>query len=166
MTNSVAIDFETANAKRCSICSLGLVIVENRIITDRIYSLVKPIPNYYSFWATDIHGISYVDTIKAPNFFDIWPDILKKTKSLPFVAHNSPFDSACLKAIYEASEVIYPDFDFYCTLRAARQKLPNLENHKLSTVAQYFGYNLESHHHALADAKACAIIAIIATHIL
>ena len=67
MTDFVAIDFETANAK-CSICSLGLVIVENGIITDRIYSLIKPTPNYYSFWATDIHGISYVDTIKAPAF--------------------------------------------------------------------------------------------------
>ena len=163
MTDFVAIDFETANASRCSICSLGLVVVENGIITDRIYSLVRPTPNYYSYWTTNIHGISYDDTINAPNFFDIWSGILEKTKGLPFVAHNSPFDSSCLRAIYETSRLEYPNFDFYCTLRAARQKLPNLENHKLDTVAEYFGYNLENHHHALADAEACAIIA---THLL
>lgn len=163
MTDFVAIDFETANAKRSSICSLGLVVVENGVITDHIYNLIKPTPNYYSFWTTDIHGIGYYDTIKAPLFFDIWSDILSKTKDLPFVAHNSPFDSGCLKAIYELHEIQYPNFDFYCTLRAARQKLPNLENHRLNTVAKYFGYNLENHHHALADAEACAIIA---THLL
>lgn len=84
MTDFVAIDLETANTKRSSICSLGLVIVENGIITDRIYSLVKPTPNYYSFWTTDIHGINYYDTIKSPSFFDIWSEILKKTKDLLF----------------------------------------------------------------------------------
>lgn len=163
MTDFVAIDFETANAKRSSICSLGLVVVENRRITDRIYSLIKPIPNYYSFWPSDIHGLNYYDTIKSPSFFDVWSKILKKTKGLPFVAHNSPFDSGCLKAIYELHEIVYPNFEFHCTLRAARHKLTNLDNHRLNTVAQYFGYNLENHHHALADAETCAIIA---THLL
>lgn len=160
MTDFVAIDFETANAKRSSICSLGLVVVENGIITDRIYSLIKPTPNYYSYWFTQIHGITYYDTIKSPSFFYIWLDILAKTKNLPFVAHNSPFDSGCLKAIYESHEIEYPNFDFHCTLRVARQKLPNLENHQLHTVAEYFGYNLDNHHHALADAEACATIAL------
>lgn len=163
MNNFVAIDFETANTKRSSICSLGLVIVENGIITNKIYSLIKPLPNYYSFWATDIHGISYYDTTKAPSFFDIWSDILTKTKNLPFVAHNSSFDSGCLKAVYESNEIEYPNFDFHCTLRAAKKQLPNLENHQLHTVARYFGFNLENHHHALADAEACAVIA---THLL
>lgn len=163
MTNFVAIDFETANTTSFSICSLGIVVVENGIITDRIYRLVKPTPNYYSYWTTDIHDISYYDTIKSPSFFDIWSEILEKAKSLPFVAHNSPFDSGCLKAIYESNAIEYSDFDFYCTLHAARQKLPNLENHRLNTVAKYLGYNLDNHHHALADAEACAIIA---THLL
>lgn len=163
MTDFVAIDFETANANRSSICSLGIVIVENGIITDRIYSLVKPMPNYYSLWTTDIHGISYCDTIKSPAFFDIWSEILIKTKNLPFVAHNSSFDSGCLRSVYESNEVEYPNFEFYCTLYASRQKLPNLDSHRLNTVAKYFGYNLENHHHALADAEACAVIA---THLL
>ncbi|WP_071144927.1 3'-5' exonuclease [Bacteroides ihuae] len=163
MNNFAAIDFETANAKRSSICSLGLVIVENNMIVDRIYSLIKPTPNYYNYWTTNIHGITYYDTIKAPMFFDVWHDVLAKTKDLPFVAHNSPFDSGCLKAIYESFNIDYPNFEFYCTLRASRQKLPNLENHQLHTVAEYFGYNLDNHHHALADAEACAVIA---THLL
>ncbi|MBW3520047.1 3'-5' exonuclease [Flavobacterium sp. NKUCC04_CG] len=163
MTDFVAIDFETANAKRSSICSLGLVIVENNIITDRLYSLIKPEPNFYTSFTTNVHGLTFQDTIQSPLFFDVWAQLLAKTKNLPFVAHNSSFDSSCLKAIYASFDVDYPNFEFYCTLKTARQKLPQLRNHQLGTVAQYFGYDLKNHHHALADAEACAVIA---THLL
>ena len=36
------------------------------------------------------------------------------------------------------------------------QQLPN---HQLHTVSEYCGYHLANHHHALADAEACAWIA-------
>jgi len=35
-----------------------------------------------------------------------------------------------------------------------------LENHQLHTVSAHCGYNLANHHHALADAEACAKIAL------
>ena len=38
-----------------------------------------------------------------------------------------------------------------------RQSLPN---HQLQTVAVACGYDLQNHHHALADAEACAAIAL------
>jgi DNA polymerase-3 subunit epsilon len=44
-------------------------------------------------------------------------------------------------------------------LTASRRALPDLENHQLHTVAAACGYKLENHHHALADAEACAWIA-------
>lgn len=45
MDNFVAIDFETANSFRSSICSIGLVVVLDKVIVEKFYSLVKPIPN-------------------------------------------------------------------------------------------------------------------------
>lgn len=48
MQNFVAIDFETAIGKRSSVCSVGVVIVRNGEIVDSFYSLIKPVPNYYS----------------------------------------------------------------------------------------------------------------------
>lgn len=45
MDNFAAIDFETANNERTSICSVGVVIVRNGEIADRFYSLVHPVPN-------------------------------------------------------------------------------------------------------------------------
>ena len=35
-----------------------------------------------------------------------------------------------------------------------------LPNHQLQTVAEACGYDLVNHHHALADAEACAVIAM------
>ena len=36
----------------------------------------------------------------------------------------------------------------------------SLPNHQLQTVAAACGYDLQNHHHALADAEACAAIAL------
>ena len=160
MLNFASIDFETANYNRSSICSLGIVIVENGVITDKIYRLVRPRPNFYCSWATDIHGLSYYDTLNEPEFPEVWEDIKPKLKSLPLVAHNSPFDAGCLKAVHDLYEIQYPNYEFYCTYRMAKREFPNLENHQLHTVAAHVGYDLENHHHALADAEACAKIAL------
>lgn len=66
-----------------------------------------------------------------------------------------------LKAVFHAYGMPYPNYAFYCTCRASRTILGNkLPNHQLQTVTQYCGYDLENHHHALADAEACAQIAI------
>ncbi|MEI8087406.1 MAG: hypothetical protein WCG93_14445 [Paludibacter sp.] len=42
-----AIDFETAQGYRWSICQVGLVRVENGLITSEISFLVQPPNNYY-----------------------------------------------------------------------------------------------------------------------
>ena len=55
----------------------------------------------------------------------------------------------------------YPDYEFHCTLQASRRVLKGkLPNFQLHTVSEYFGYDLTNHHHALADAEACAVIAM------
>ena len=47
MKDFAAIDFETANYERSSVCSVGLVIVRGGEIVDKFYSLIKPEPEYY-----------------------------------------------------------------------------------------------------------------------
>lgn len=42
MKNFAAIDFETANQQRTSVCSVGIVIVRDGEIVDSYYSLIKP----------------------------------------------------------------------------------------------------------------------------
>ena len=159
MKDFAAIDFETANRERSSVCSVGVVIVRDGEIVDSFYSLIQPDPNYYNYWCQQVHGLCNADTDSAPVFPKVWAQIEPMIEGLPLVAHNSTFDEGCLKAVFRVYQMDYPDYEFYDTLRAARSKMRSLPNHQLQTVAEAFGYCLENHHHALADAEACAWIA-------
>lgn len=160
MQDFAAIDFETANNERTSVCSVGVVIVKDGEMVDSYYSLIKPEPEYYSYWNTRVHGLTMEDTMTARPFPEVWADIAPMIEGLTLVAHNSPFDESCLKAVFRMYRMDYPGYAFLCTCRASRKKLGALlPNHQLQTVAAYCGYDLSRHHHALADAEACAWIA-------
>lgn len=160
MNSFVALDFETANQHRSSVCSIGLVFVENRQIVDKYYELIKPIPNFYSYWNTKVHGLTESDTARAEEFPEIWDYLRMRIKDLPLVAHNSAFDQSCLKAVLASYNLPIHQNPFYCTFRKSKQVFPTLPNHKLNTVSEYLGFTLDNHHHALADAEACAHIAL------
>lgn len=127
---------------------------------DKFYKLIKPAPNYYASWATACHGLSFADTSSAPDFGDVWCEVAYKIEGLPLVAHNKSFDELCLRQCCSYYEIPYPNYEFHCTLHASRRRFPNLPNHQLHTVSAYVGYVLDNHHHALADAEACAAIAL------
>ncbi|MCR5078023.1 MAG: 3'-5' exonuclease [Prevotella sp.] len=159
MTDFAAIDFETANFNRSSVCSVGVVIVRDGEIVDTFYSLIQPEPNYYTWKCTQVHGLTRRDTDEAPVFSEVWARVEPLIEGLPLVVHNSRFDEGCLRAAFQVYQMDYPAYIFYDTLAAARRVFPNLPNHQLQTVAAECGYILENHHHALADAEACAWIA-------
>ena len=160
MLDFCAIDFETANAERCSVCSVGIVIVKDGEIVDKFYSLIQPEPDYYSYWNTRVHGLSQKDTMDAPVFPKVWEQVEPLIEGLPLVAHNARFDEGCLKAVFKVYQMDYPDYEFHDTLKAARKAFPCAPNHQLHTISALCGYDLTMHHHALADAEACARIAI------
>lgn len=160
MENFAAIDFETANMCRSSVCSVGVVIVRGGEIVDSYYSLINPEPNYYHYRCVEVHGLTSADTDAAPVFPEVWKRVAPMIDGLPLVAHNSPFDQSCLKAVFRVYQMDYPDYQFFDTLCASRRRLPGLANYQLQTVAAACGYDMRNHHHALADAEACAHIAI------
>ncbi len=160
MTDFAAIDFETANYDRSSVCSVGVVVVRDGEIVDKFYSLIQPKPNYYNYWCTQVHCLCRTDTDDAPVFPDVWAQIEPLIEGLPLVAHNRPFDEGCLRAVFRTYQMDYPEYEFRDTLAASRSLQPDLENHQLQTVAAACGFQMENHHHALADAEACAWIAM------
>ena len=161
MTDFAAIDFETANECRSSVCSVGVVIVRGGEVVDSFYSLIHPEPEYYQWFCQQVHGLGPEDTDDAPVFPDVWAQIEPMIEGLPLVAHNSPFDEGCLKSVFRVYRMDYPDYEFYDTLAESRRLYgSSLPNHQLQTVAAACGYDLTRHHHALADAEACAAIAL------
>ncbi len=160
LVDFAAIDFEAANGKITSACSVGVVIVHEMEIVDRFYSLIKPVPNYYDFYNSKVNGLHKADTDKAPDFAQVWSQVADRVEGLPFVAHGMLFDQRCLKALHAYYHIKYPNYPFYCTHVGATTLVPGLDNYKLKTVALHFGYDLTHKHHALADAEACAVIAM------
>ena len=161
MRDFAAIDFETANGSRTSVCSVGVVVVRGGEVVDRFYSLIRPVPNYYAYFCQRVHGLCDRDTCTAQQFPQVWAQIAPRIEGLPLVAHNARFDEGCLRAVHEYFAMEYPEYQFFDTLAASRRTFGRtLPNHQLHTVAAACDFDLSAHHHALADAEACAAIAL------
>lgn len=175
MTDFVAIDFETANECASSVCSIGAVLVRNGEIVNTFYSLIKPEPDYYKWFCQQVHGLGHEDTDDAEVFPFVWDrmkrelldgveilseDTRDDPDAIPLVAHNACFDGRCLREVFRCYRLDYPEYVFLDTLTTSRSHFGGeLPNHQFQTVAAVCGYDLTNHHHALADAEACAWIA-------
>lgn len=162
MDNFVAIDVETANAYRSSICSIGAVKVVDGLVVDRKYALVNPEPDFYNYHNTRVHGITDNDTWNAPSFGTVWGQFAEWIGELPVVAHNATFDYSCICGACRVYCLDEPE-PFDCTLAAARRAIPRgmCPSKSLDSLCEFFGIPLDNHHNALADAEACAKLAVI-----
>ena len=148
MDNSfTAIDFETAQGKRSSICQVGLVRVENGIITGTMNRLICPPDNYYFYRNTKIHGICAEHTRNAPTFAALWQQIKPLILNQTVVAHNGAFDFSCLSQTLDYYRLQHPDYQKQCTYKIYKKDLASLcREHRIKL----------NHHDALSDAMACA----------
>lgn len=153
----VAIDFETANNKRSSACSIGVVLVKDGVIAEKIHRLINPGSIEWGAMNIAIHGIK-PDTVKAsPTFPEVWKELSPYFQTYPIIAHNAAsFDISVLRACLLENGITPPEMKFGCTMEAAK----NLGwSSKLKDLCKEKGIKLE-HHNALSDAEACALIAI------
>lgn len=153
----IAIDFETANEKRNSACSIGLTIVKDNKIFEEKYFLIKPCEMRFQPMNIWIHGIRPEDVEKEKTFDEIWNEIKDDFEGSLVVAHNAAFDISVLRKTLDFYNIPYPNFKYACTVTMAKNFYKNLPNHKLGTVSEALGFEF-SHHHAGEDAKACANI--------
>ena len=158
-----AIDFETANNERSSVCALAVVRVHRGRVVRRFSSLVRPPTRTFRF--TRIHGIRWEDVCDAPRFPVAWARAARLLKGVDFIAaHNVGFDRSVLMRSCERFGVAPPDLPFECSLKLARRTW-DLQNHRLPAVAEHLGIPL-NHHHAASDAEACAQIVLRASKLL
>lgn len=151
-------DFETANAKRASACSIALAIVRKSQVTHEFYSLINPETDF-SWRNINVHGIHQQDVADSPTFPEVWAHIAPLfTANKLVVAHNASFDNSVLKRTLMRYGVTPPHYLTLDTLRTSKQFYPQMVNHKLNTVCDQLHIELEHHHNALDDSVACANI--------
>ena len=154
-----AIDFETANHHKDNFCSVGIVVVENGIVIETLYSLIRPYDMKFHHIHTGLHGISAIDVNEAPMFDTVFERIRSFIDGRIILAHQVSADIPGMLQAIKRSGLKTPRFSTMCTLKMACNVFPDLKNFRLDDVATYLNI-VHNHHHALSDANISAQIGI------
>jgi len=159
----VVVDVEATGAKTPPnrLIELGAYRIRGGRIVDKFLSLVNPeipIPRF----VMALTGISNEMVKSAPVFAEVAPRWLDFVSDSVLIAHNAAFDTSFLN--HEISRV-YPGHRMFnphlCTVRLSRRVLPDLNNHRLDTIANHFSIPIISRHRAGSDALATAEIFLL-----
>lgn len=144
----IALDVETAQGKRWSICQIGLAIVENGEIKQCFSQLIQPPNNKYSKRNINVHRITPEITENEPTFPVIWEQIYPIIENKKLVAHSAEFDIDCLIQTLRYYDLEIPNFEYDCTYTKTGLKLKD--------ACRAYKIPLDKHHNAEYDAEACA----------
>lgn len=159
----VVVDVEATGAKTPPnrLIELGAYRIRAGRIVDKFLSLVNPeipIPRF----VMALTGISNEMVRAAPVFAEVAPRWLDFVNDSVLVAHNAPFDTSFLNheisRVYPGHRMVNPHL---CTVKLSRRILPELNNHRLDTIADHFSIPIISRHRAGSDALATAEIFLL-----
>ena len=141
------------------IIEIGAVAIQERAIVAEFESLIyvkKSIP----LLVQHIHGITNAMFIGKPEPKEVFPRFREFIGNSILVAHNAQFDIRFLQ--YEFGRLrLGLNNRYFCTLEMSRKLFPELENHKLYTVAKHVLVGVPENlhlHRALDDARLTAMI--------
>jgi DNA polymerase III subunit epsilon len=154
----VALDVETANAARSSICQIGLVRVKDGTIGESYCELVDP-ESFFDEWNVGIHGISSSLVAGKPKFVDIAQRIADFVGGEVVVSHTA-FDRAAIQQAYARYGLVPPCWPWLDSAAVSRRAWTALASsgYGLADVAAHCGIELRNHHDALEDARVTALI--------
>ncbi|MEX2375300.1 MAG: 3'-5' exonuclease, partial [Dehalococcoidia bacterium] len=161
MSGFVAIDFETANERRSSPCSVAIVRVDGDRVVESWSTLINP-EQPFARINISIHGIRPDDVQGAPTFPEVLPRILETVQAAGIlVAHSAAFDVQVLTGTASRYEQDMGDtLPFACTWVFSRHWWPGWPSYSLGHVVDRLALASElegaGHHDALWDATASA----------
>lgn len=156
----IVIDFEIANSKMSSACSLGMIFVKDHQIIDEKYYLVHPPTMDFDPKMVNVHGIKAIDVLSAKNFKLVWEEIKKYFSYNLIIAHNAQFDMSVLYSCLEEYSIEMPEFYFMDSIQISSKAINGKVGNSLKDRLSYFNIKLENHHNAKFDAEACANLVI------
>ncbi|MDO8308542.1 MAG: exonuclease domain-containing protein [Actinomycetota bacterium] len=156
----VALDVETANRHRGSICCIGLAVVEDGRLVATEQWLTHPPASLCEFEGINIgiHGIHADDVATQPTFRERLDQLASIVGDRPLVAHNASFDTAAIVQACEADQLQIPSWWYTCSRDLAKRSI-TAPAHSLDVLCGQLGIELE-HHRAGADAVACALLTL------
>ena len=156
---AVAIDFETANEQRASPCSIGLAWIDDGVISSVEHHYIRPPGMRFASFNVAFHGIGPEQVRDADEFPGVLALLAPRLSGRTVLAHNASFDISVVRNTCDVYGLPYPEFDYLCTVKLARQSWPDLTSGRLNDVCDFLGIKFR-HHDAGEDAYACASLAI------
>lgn len=157
MGEYVVFDIETSgfDPKREAIIEIGAVLVKDGMIQPERFSTFADPQRTLSPKIVSLTGITDDMLLGAPSQEEAVTAFLKFANGRPLVAHNADFD---ISFIRQAAINMGIPFEptTVDTLSLARRLYPQLNNHKLDTVAEYLCLGAFNHHRADDDAATAA----------
>lgn len=158
----VVVDLETTGTSNGEndITEIGAVRTRGGEVLGEFSTLVRPEGSVISPFVERLTGISNSMVVDAPRLSAVLPAFLEFAHGSVLVAHNAGFDIGFLRSACARLDYPWPNPVVLDTVRLARQAVPRGEvrNHKLATLAAFFGTRIEPNHRALADARATSEI--------
>ena len=155
-----AIDVETANADRASICQIGIVHVRDGVIHDQWQTLINP-EDRFDRRNVAIHGITEDKVNNSPVLPEVRDELRRRVRGSVLVSHTSfdrvAFERAMIKYNLEQLQVNW--LDSAKIVRRAWVDRYARRGYGLKNVAQDLGISFK-HHDALEDARAAAEIVL------
>ncbi|MGJ9373284.1 exonuclease domain-containing protein [Nesterenkonia sp. CF4.4] len=153
-----AVDVETANPQRASICAIGLAKVRDGQVVDTWSSLVKPHEEFAEFHSRniDVHQIRPEDVAEAPAWDTIHQELSAFIQEDLIVAHSN-FDRSAIERACTIYDLEPPAHVWHDSEILARNLL-TLSSYKLPVVSSFLGLSEFIHHRAMDDAVQCARI--------
>lgn len=149
--NFVVLDIENPNSRGNSICSIGILIIEDGALVRKEYSLINP-EDRFDRTNSEITGITESMVLDSPTLKEYWQEIGTTLSDSVIVGHNIKYDLSVLsKALYRYDMPV-PAFRYICTLDLSHSLL-SAPSYKLSSLLGNLGISYDEHN-ALADAEA------------
>ena len=153
-----ALDFETANNYRHSICAAGITILDGDKPVYTNNWLIKPHANQgFAKHNIEIHGITREAVENAQEFDKVYSLIKSHISGKIIIAHNASFDVDALTHTLSLYNIPIPEFEYLCSLRMARAVWPKLSAYNLHEICSFLNIEL-NHHEAGSDSRGCAEI--------
>ena len=161
--NFAAIDVETANPNRESVCQVGIAVVKSGKIVEVWSELVNPQAEFY-FWNVRVHGIDAHHVLNAPTFGKVYPEIVQRTAGAPIVSH-SPFDKSAVSQACARHRLPMLTNGWKDSIEIAKRAWPRRQSYSLPIIAKSLGIDYDEHD-AGEDAEAAAKLVLRAGDVL
>lgn len=156
-----ALDVETANGDRGSICQVGVACVKLDDSIEKWATLVDPRTTQWVF--TSLHGID-PGMVRGAPCIDVVLDTLEPLLKGCKVYQHSGFDRSAIRAACGALGRDEPAWEWRDSVAVARHAWPELKGeggHGLASLKSHLGLQFE-HHDAGEDARAAAQVVLLA----